>query len=49
MLEKKSSRTLINLIGVPSLVAIIIAGDTYNNLPIFSIFIGIGDPAYRIP
>ena len=41
MSEKKSSRTLINLIGIPSLLAIIYAGDTFNQLPIFSIFIGI--------
>ena len=41
MSEKKSSRTFINIIGVPSLLAIIIAGDSYNQLPIFSLFIGI--------
>ena len=41
MSEKNSSRTLINIIGVPSILAIIIAGDTYMNLPLFSIFIGI--------
>ena len=29
-----------NLIGVPSLIAIIIAGDSFNNLPLFSLFIG---------
>ena len=41
MSEKKSSRTVINIIGVPSLLAIIIAGDTFYQLPIFSFFIGI--------
>ena len=41
MSEKKSSRTLINLLGIPSLLAIIIAGDSFYQLPIFSIFIGI--------
>ena len=39
--ENKSSRTLVNLIGVPSLIAIIIAGDSFHNLPLFSIFIGV--------
>ena len=37
----KSSRTLVNLIGIPSLLAIIFVGDSFNNLPIFSVFIGI--------
>ena len=41
MLEMKSSRTFINLLGIPSLLAIIIAGDSFYQLPIFSIFIGI--------
>tara|TARA_B100000959_G_scaffold134408_1_gene141105 strand:- start:24 stop:860 length:837 start_codon:yes stop_codon:yes gene_type:complete len=41
MSEKKSSRTFINLLGIPSLLAIIVAGDSYYQLPIFSIFIGI--------
>ena len=41
MLEKKSSRTIINLFGIPSLLAIIIVGDSFNQIPIFSIFIGI--------
>jgi len=41
MSEKKSSRTVINIIGVPSILAIIIAGDTFHQLPIFSFFIGI--------
>ena len=37
----KSSRTLVNLIGIPSLLAIIFVGDSFNNLPIFSVFTGI--------
>ena len=37
----KSSRTLVNLIGIPSLLAIIFVGDSFNNFPIFSVFIGI--------
>ena len=41
MTVNKSSRVLVNLIGIPSLLAIIIAGDTINNLPIFSVFISI--------
>ena len=41
MSEKKSSRTFINLLGIPSLLAIIVAGDSFYQLPIFSIFIGI--------
>ena len=41
MSENKSSRTFINLIGIPSILAIIVAGDTSYQLPIFSIFIGI--------
>ena len=41
MTVNKSSRLLVNLIGIPSLLAIIIAGDTINNLPIFSVFISI--------
>ena len=41
MAEKKSSRTLINLIGIPSLLLIIIVGDNYHQLPIFSLFIGV--------
>ena len=41
MSEKKSSRTFINLLGIPSLLAIIIAGDSFYQLPIFSLFIGI--------
>ena len=39
MSEKKSSRTLINILGIPSILAIIIAGDTFYQLPIFSFFI----------
>ena len=35
----QSSRTLVNLIGIPSLLFIIIVGDTFYNLPIFSFFI----------
>ena len=35
----KSSRTLVNLIGIPSLLAIIFVGDSFNNLPIFSVFV----------
>tara|TARA_Y100000590_G_C15683926_1_gene1000852 strand:- start:1148 stop:1975 length:828 start_codon:yes stop_codon:yes gene_type:complete len=41
MLENKSSRTVINIIGVPSILAIIIAGDSFYQLPIFSFFITI--------
>ena len=41
MAEKKSSRTLINLIGIPSLLLIIIVGDNYHQLPIFSLFISV--------
>ena len=41
MTTNKSSRVLVNLIGIPSLLAIIIAGDTFNNLPIFSVFIAV--------
>ena len=40
-MENKSSRTLVNLIGVPSLLAIIVVGDSFQNLPLFSIFIGV--------
>ena len=39
MTINKSSRTLVNLLGIPSLLAIIYAGDTFSNLPIFSIFV----------
>jgi len=41
MTTNKSSRVLVNLLGIPSLLAIILAGDTFNNLPIFSVFITI--------
>ena len=41
MTTNKSSRTLINLIGIPSLLLIIIVGDNYHQLPIFSLFIGV--------
>ena len=41
MSEKKSSRTFINILGIPSILAIIVAGDTFNQLPIFSLFIAI--------
>ena len=39
MSDKKSSRVLINLIGVPSLIGIIILGDDTFQLPIFSFFV----------
>ena len=39
MTADKSSRTLVNLIGIPSLLAIIFVGDSFNNLPIFSVFV----------
>ena len=39
MTVNKSSRTLVNLLGIPLLLAIIYAGDTFSNLPIFSIFV----------
>ena len=41
MVTKKSSRVLVNLLGIPSLLAIIYVGDSFNNLPIFSVFIAI--------
>ena len=41
MTTNKSSRVLVNLLGIPSLLVIIIAGDTFNNLPIFSVFIAV--------
>ena len=41
MTADKSSRTLVNLIGIPSLLAIIFVGDSFNNIPVFSVFIGI--------
>ena len=39
MSEKKSSRTFINLLGIPCILAIIVAGDSFHQLPIFSIFV----------
>ena len=41
MTADKSSRTQVNLIGIPSLLAIIFVGDSFNNIPVFSVFIGI--------
>ena len=41
MTSNKSSRVLVNLLGIPSLLAIIIAGDEFRNLPVFSIFVGV--------
>ncbi|MBC8257080.1 MAG: phosphatidate cytidylyltransferase [Candidatus Marinimicrobia bacterium] len=41
MTNNNSSRTLVNLLGIPSLLAIIYLGDSYSNIPIFSIFISI--------
>ena len=41
MLINKSSRSLINIIGVPSLLIVIVLGDNFYNLPIFSIFVSI--------
>ena len=41
MTTNKSSRVLVNLIGIPSLLAVVLAGDTFNNLPIFSVFIAV--------
>jgi len=41
MTTNKSSRVLVNLFGIPSLLAIIFAGDNFNNLPIFSVFVGV--------
>ena len=41
MTINKSSRVLVNLIGIPSLLAIIYMGDSFNHLPIFSVFIAI--------
>ncbi len=40
MTKNNSSRTLINLLGIPSLLAIIYLGDSFSNIPIFSVFIG---------
>ena len=41
MTKNNSSRTLVNLLGIPSLLAIIFLGDSYSNIPVFSVFIGI--------
>ena len=41
MAKNNSSRTLVNLLGIPSLLAIIYLGDSYSNIPVFSVFIGI--------
>jgi len=40
MAKNNSSRTLVNLFGIPSLLAIIYLGDSFSNIPIFSVFIG---------
>ena len=40
MVKNNSSRTLVNLLGIPSLLAIIYLGDSFSNIPIFSVFIG---------
>ncbi len=40
MAKNNSSRTLVNLLGIPSLLAIIYLGDSFSNSPIFSVFIG---------
>ena len=39
MSDKNSSRLIINLLGIPSLLGIIIIGDDSFGIPIFSIFI----------
>ena len=41
MAKNNSSRTLVNLLGIPSLLAIIYLGDSFFNIPIFSAFIGV--------
>ena len=41
MTKNNSSRTLVNLLGIPSLLAIIYLGDSYSNIPVFSFFIGV--------
>ena len=41
MTTNKSSRVLVNLLGIPSLLAIVLAGDVFYNLPIFSLFVGV--------
>ena len=41
MAKNNSSRTLVNLLGIPSLLAIIYLGDSFSNIPIFAVFIGV--------
>ena len=41
MAKNNSSRTLVNLLGIPSLLAIIYLGDSFSNIPIFSVFVGV--------
>ena len=41
MKTDKSSRLLINVLGIPILILIIFLGDSYNQLPIFSVFVAI--------
>jgi len=41
MAKNNSSRTLVNLLGIPSLLAIIYLGDSFLNIPIFSAFVGV--------
>ena len=41
MAKNNSSRTLVNLLGIPSLLAIIYLGDSFSNIPIFSTFVGV--------
>ena len=41
MAKNNSSRTLVNLFGIPSLLAIIYLGDSFSSIPIFSAFIGV--------
>ncbi len=41
MAKNNSSRTLVNLLGIPSLLAIIYLGDSFSNIPIFSVFIAV--------
>jgi len=41
MTKNKSSRVLVNLIGIPALLSIIIAGDKFYNLPLFSVFVAV--------
>ena len=39
MEQKQSSRVLVNLLGLPLLLLIIYLGDSFNDFPIFSIFV----------